>query len=127
MIKELQDLDEEYVFDLVVAELPTGGAQNANAAESMAIAKTVVACLSTLWDIPLLSVTPSDVKIAGAGKKNASKTEVSNGVAELYPQLRRVYGSARAKSGWNGKFEHVADSIAAFLAVQDDNIIKVMR
>lgn len=99
---------------MVCVEMPVGS-QSARAMASYG------ACMGILagCDLPMIQVTPYEVKLAAVGIKTASKEEMIAWAYNAYPGLNWLPG---VKSGKNaskhpgfiaGKNEHLADAIAA--------------
>jgi Holliday junction resolvasome RuvABC endonuclease subunit len=124
LCEDIEYLFAEYEPDLIVAELPTGGARDSNAIKGMAVGLTIVVATSQFYKIPLIHVTPRNVKITATGSPEASKEEIENIVGEKYPELCEGFKSSRAASGWSGKFEHAADAVMTFHAAQHVDEIK---
>src|SRR5690606_41930035 len=59
-----------------VVELPNGGAQGARANRAMGMATGIVASVLYVLDMPTEWVTPSEVKKAATGRKDAAKEDV---------------------------------------------------
>lgn len=128
ILEGMLETAREFQPKAMVAELPVGGGQSASACEAMGIAKAVCACFSHLMELPLFNVKPDDVKMVAAGRRNASKVEVQDAVSNWYPELRRdKRWRNRKRRVWVGKFEHVADAIAAFYVVKDHPSIKILQ
>ena len=62
--------------------------------------------------IPLIEVTPTEVKVAFTGNKTATKEEMIAEAIKLYPQANFPNQRGRITA----KAEHVADAIAAIHA-----------
>lgn len=90
-------------------ELPTGGAQGARANRGMGIATGIVVAVLSCLDIPVTWVTPSEVKLAAAGHRNAEKVDVEGAVLEI---LHWDVPPAKTKKDR----EHVCDAAGAVLA-----------
>ena len=88
----------------VVAELPTGGAQSSRAAIAMALSFSVVVLTCKRLDIPLFTVTPTEVKRLVSDEKKVPKDAV-------IAFMSKRYGDILSKHS-NAKREHVADAIA---------------
>lgn len=115
---DLDHLVELHTPQIIVAELPTGGGHSSSAVEGMSIGKTIVCCYSNLRQIPLIPLTPTQVKKV-TGDRTASKEKMQIWAARRYPVLRQAYRSDRSKHGFTGDFEHVADAIGAYHAAVD--------
>lgn len=116
IMSELAKLYRRWVPTAFVAELPHGGARNAKAMRAMSLGKGGIIGAAATLGIPLIHVTPTEVKMAATGYKDAEKDEVIDEIVKLFPSLKSKYRSERAASGWTDEFEHVADAIGAFIA-----------
>lgn len=94
--------------DFVCGEMPTGGAQSADAAICMAWASATVQAVVTIIEMEHGWVTPTDVKKAVLNQNSGEKDAIMEAVRKLYPKVK-----------WpkqKGQFEHIADSVGAKLA-----------
>lgn len=104
----------------IVGELPSGGAQSAKAMVMMNMATAVVASVAAILSIPCEWCSPAEVKIAVCGYRSATKHEIMTMIknrfagrgAELFPEQL-------------GHFEHIADSVGAYLALSNGNIVRM--
>jgi Holliday junction resolvasome RuvABC endonuclease subunit len=88
-------------------ELPSGGARNATAIRSMAMASgTTVATLAVL-DVPTRYVTPRETKLFMTGDADAEKVQMVDAVARRFPSMTWP-GAAEARAA-------IADAVAAAL------------
>lgn len=118
--RELHDVIQAHGIAGVVGELPSGGAQSAKAASQMAMATAIVASVVELLGLPSDWATPTEVKVALCGSKTASKDD-------MMAEARRRYGNMVAFPKSKSVFEHIADSIGAYLALRDGNVIRVLN
>ncbi len=123
ILRGLRTLVEKHRPVMMVAELPVGGARSSRAAQAMAIAQAVVASVTEYLHVPLEVVAPEDVKKAATGKRAASKEEVQESIVGRWPELGPAYKSTRSASGYDGTFEHVADALGAYMAVEFESPI----
>lgn len=96
--------------DLVCSEIPAG-AQSAAAAKGLSIALGVLSSCS----VPLIAVTPRDVKISGAGS-HADKEAMIAWASTLHPEAPWIRRNLKGKSVIQKKNEHLADAIGAIYA-----------
>lgn len=125
----------------VLGEMPSAGGQSARAISAMAIATAVSVSVFTLFKLPVEWVSPIEVKKAMTGHQNASKVEMMERACELYGweiqkkeiytkktgKLKRVdniYFPLGKKTPAN-KFEHIADSLGAYEALKESNIVRM--
>lgn len=94
----------------IFVEVPVGS-QSARAMASYGICVGILGAIKA-EGIPLIEVTPAEVKKAFTGKKDASKDEMIAKAIEFYPtaDFPKYNGKMTAKT------EHVADAIAAIHA-----------
>ena len=127
----------------VVGELPHGGSQNASASHQLGLAIGTVCSTCHLLDIPVEWCTAYDVKKAITGKIYASKTEIIDAICKSYGivctkkeilitkgkrkgkiSILKTYHILGAKYP-ESKFEHIADSIGAYMALETGNLVKM--
>lgn len=89
--------------EIMTAEIPSG-AQSAAAAAALGIAIGILSGHT----VPLIEVTPAEVKLAALGSKTASKREMIDWAAGTWPDLEWI--TARGKL--TDANEHMADAIA---------------
>lgn len=94
----------------IFVEVPVGS-QSARAMASYGVCVGVLGAIRSLG-IPLIEVTPTEVKVAFTGKKTATKEEMIAEALKLYPQANFPNQRGRVTA----KAEHVADAIAAIHA-----------
>jgi len=115
-VKYIRSISEDYCAgtDICIAEIPTGGGKSANAIKAMSYA-TVLSVID--HKIPLIHVTPREVKLATVGKATATKEEMIEWAYSKWPDLN--WPKKKSKGGLElvtGKCEHLADAIAAIEA-----------
>ena len=94
----------------IFVEVPVGS-QTARAMTSYGICVGVLGAIQSLG-IPLIEVTPTEVKVAFTGNKTATKEDMIAKAVELYPTAN----FPNVKGRVTGKAEHVADATAAIHA-----------
>ena len=94
----------------VFVEIPVGS-QSARAMASYGICIGVLAAMRAKG-IPIIEVTPTEVKTSFTGNKNATKTDMINKALELYPDVDFPIHKGKPAQ----KSEHLADAIAAIHA-----------
>lgn len=116
----IRETMEEHRPAVVVYEAPVGG-RSARGVKSLAY---VVGSLVTLCDersLPLLSVSPTDVKVEATGIRNASKEAVVEAMRKRFPSdcWADVLPSA---------VDHAADALAAAAsALRSDAVLMAAR
>jgi len=127
IIRQLDQFLENYPPSLLGAEITPGGGKSSNAIKSLAVIQTVLVSYSWIRDIPMIGVAPEQVKLALASKRHASKVEMDQAAAALYPQIGDEYLSKTAKSGYQGSFEHVADAVGILQAIRADPAVGILE
>jgi len=122
----LNKIIDDYNIQGIIGELPSGGAQNARAMGFMMSAISIAASVGALWNIPMEWTDPNSVKKALAGVKNASKeTMMEKAVKEFhfrYDGKAFWFGDEKFPKGM---FEHIADACGVYLALKNDNLVKM--
>jgi len=103
--------------DLIIAEAPVGGARSAAAVKYLAMTTAVLAAINIIFDdIPVIFLSPYDVKKGFCGRHDAEKEEI---IARALRKHGNVRGWPRNKAGElmsDSKSEHCADAIAILYA-----------
>lgn len=110
MARFYRQLIQQHSINRLMAELPIGGAPNSDAATHLARAGAVVVTVAEVFDCATEWYSPTEVKRAVTGRASASKKEMMDTVASLYPVL-----NDRFPTLVSGR-EHVADAIGVWLA-----------
>ena len=98
----------------VFVEVPIGS-QSARAMASYGICMGVLGALSV--NTPIFEVTPAEVKLAGPGKKTASKLEMIEWAMQQHPNANwPLYRKNGKQLISEGKAEHQADAVGAIYA-----------
>ena len=126
MFRELTRLLCQQCPDAVFVEMPTLGAKSASAMRALSLASGIISSFIESTGLPYESVSPTDVKKALCASKTASKTDMCNAAAKLYPQLKKAYYSKRSADGWSGDFEHVADAVGVYMACKNGSIMRLL-
>lgn len=106
----------------IFVEVPVGS-QSARAMASYGICVGVLGAIKALG-IPLIEVTPTEVKVAFTGNKTATKEQMIAQAVKLYPSAN--FPMHRGKVA--NKAEHVADAIATIHAgVLTPVFVNIMR
>lgn len=99
----------------IFVEVPVGS-QSARAMASYGICVGILGALRATG-IPFFEVTPTEVKLAGAGVKNATKREMIKWAIDMYPTAPwPTYLEKGEMRISEAKAEHMADAIAAIHA-----------
>ena len=109
----------------VFVEVPVGS-QSARAMASYGICVGVLGALRANG-IPFFEVTPTEVKLAGAGKKTATKQEMIAWAVAAHPEANwPTYKQNGQILICEAKAEHMADAIAALYAGLSGNTFQQM-
>lgn len=114
---------------LAFAEVPVGS-QSSRAMASYGVCIAVIAAVALT--LPVIQVTPGEVKMAGFGNKTATKEEMIDAMMAKYPNAPWPMQVIKGKrSVISGKAEHMADALAAIEAGLDTDefrqVIAIMK
>ena len=104
--------------DLIMVEMPVGS-QSASGMKAYGICVGILSVVS----IPMVHVTASEVKLAGAGNKNATKKAMIDWGVLTYPELNWLQYQGR----FTNANEHLADALAAIYAGIETDAYKQMK
>ncbi len=104
----------EFQPNIAVAEIPTG-TQNARGSFSNGVCCGVLSVLQLL-DLPLIEVSPSEVKMASVGSKTASKAEMIEWATSRWPDAGWIKRKFKGQMVLTADNEHMADACAAIAA-----------
>ena len=96
---------------LAIAEMPQGS-QSARAAASYGVCIGVLSTIS----LPLIQVSPIEVKLATVGKKTASKEQMIDWAMTHHPDAPWLYDIHKGAKRLLLSNEHLADAVAAVAA-----------
>ena len=116
IIDAINKLVNEYRVKAMICEEYAGFSQSKSSSDALATSRTIVVAISRLLNVPLQYIPAMDAKKALTNNKNASKVEMIEAAANVYPDVFKSYRSERSKSGWEGKTEHLADAVGIYLA-----------
>jgi hypothetical protein len=97
--------------NLITVEMPVGS-QSARAMASYGLCLGVLSSVS----IPMIEVTPSDVKLAGAGVKTATKHEMIEWACKKHPEAKWKTKKIKGEVSLTNDNEHLADALATIYA-----------
>ncbi|MET2951271.1 hypothetical protein ABXV18_24625 [Vibrio owensii] len=126
--RDLADAIRSQVEGAAVAfvEVPVGS-QSARAMASYGICIGLLASMQ----IPMIQVSPDEVKLAGAGKKTASKEEQIVWAVGEQPDLDWLTRKVKGELELTNTNEHLADALAAIYAglkTEDfQSVLSIMR
>ena len=109
LYEALKDAEKEARIAFV--EMPVGS-QSASAMLSYAVCIAMIATL----DIPVIQLTPREVKEASVGDKNATKQEMIDWASTRFPALNWLRVGKSGTGRLIGDNEHLADAVATINA-----------
>ena len=119
-------LDAAKGAQAIFVEVPVGS-QSARAMASYGICVGVLGALRATG-IPFFEVTPTEVKVAGPGYKNATKADMIKWATEKHPEANWPTYTQHGKILiTEAKAEHMADATAAIYAGLSCNSFQQMR
>lgn len=96
--------------------------RNSSAAAKIAMVWGIIAALSVQYEIPVIQVSPQQLKISVCNNKSASKEEIEAELLAVYkPHPRLFEGIPKSKR------EHAFDALGAINASLDSDIIRMLR
>lgn len=102
----------------ICAEIPSGS-KGARAGACLAAAKQALASFAEQHELPVLCVSPTELKQAVTGKGTASKEEVQRALEGIYGEIEWP----RLK----GHHEHAADALGAYRACETSELMRMLR
>lgn len=99
--------------------------RNSSAAAKVAMCWGVVACLSELMDVPIVQVSPKELKRAVCGNATASKEEVAKALDQRFG---RTFAEELVGKGVAPSFhEHPYDALGAVVASLESEVLRMAR
>ncbi|AYA64338.1 hypothetical protein [Alteromonas sp. RKMC-009] len=119
--RELHDGLHKFIegVDLIFVEVPVGS-QSARAMMSYGACVQLLAGIK----IPLIEVTPNEVKLAATGDKNATKQDMITWAVNKYPNVKWLTQKRNGHQVITAKNEHLADAVAAVEAGMQTDTFK---
>ena len=108
--------------DLVCVEIPVGS-QSARAMCSYGMCIGLLASVNTA----MIQVTPSEVKVAATGNKNASKLQMIDWAVQYHPDAEWLQHKRGGNTKLSLKNEHLADALGAIHAGILTNEFKILK
>ena len=105
LARGLTNLVRLYTIKGIVAELPSGGAQNAQAMAKMNMASAITAAVAEILGVPIEYYTPGDVKKSMTGYAGATKEMM------MQEAVKRFGGTVTAKSVSCKKSKNFPDGV----------------
>lgn len=112
------DIVRKHGIRRFAAELPIGGAPNSQAATDLAYASACLLATMETLDVVGEFYAPREVKQALAGRANATKHQMMNAAAGLYPELLELFPTME-------KREHVSDAVGVYLAARHGTLFRL--
>lgn len=98
--------------------------RNSSSSAKVGMAWGVISSLTTLLDIPLLQMSPQELKKSVCGNKSASKEEIAEALIERYGIVIR---DVLLKDVPPGQREHAYDALGSIVATLDGEEVKLAR
>ena len=99
--------------------------RSATVAAKVAMSYGVIAGLAQSLGIPLLQVTPQEIKQSVCGRVAASKADVRDAIRARYPGHTALDEFEAAYP--EGQYEHGYDAVAAIVACLDSDMARLVR
>jgi Holliday junction resolvasome RuvABC endonuclease subunit len=121
---KLQRAMKEFLADMDMAciEIPVGS----QSARSMASYGICIGIISSI-EIPLIQVTPKEVKVAVTNNATASKAQMIEWATKTYPYVDWLTTKRKGENVWVAKNEHLADAAASIHAAAKTDEFARMR
>ena len=120
LLGRIRQVMDNHSPDVVVYEAPTGG-RSARGVKSLAYVVGAIVTLCEERGVPLLSVSPAEVKLEAAGVRNASKEAVVAAMRQRFPT-----GQWDDPPPW--AVDHAADALAAAASsLRSDTVLMAAR
>ena len=108
---KLQEVFAEWNPTIAFAEMPTGS-QSANGMKSYGISLMLLGTIK----VPVIQVTPIEVKVAAVGDKTASKEKMIEWATAKWPHVKWATRRFQGKTEFLNSMEHPADACGAIEA-----------
>lgn len=131
MANALNGIIKRYQVKGIVGELPSGGAQSARAIAHMALATGIVSSVAAVTGVPCEWCTPIENKKRLAGSKSASKVDMMNAAIDKCGGTKRssgrgVYYKLVDEEFPASSFEHIADAVGAYYALENCTLVRLL-
>jgi Holliday junction resolvasome RuvABC endonuclease subunit len=93
---------------------------NASSAAKMSLCWGVISAVSHLWQMPMIQVSPQDIKEAVTGSRKASKALIETTLSERYPEVSKLLEDTPAS-----RREHPYDALGAIVASLGSEVMKM--
>jgi hypothetical protein len=79
----------------------------------------LIVAFKNQWNMPLVLVSPQDIKLAICDTRSASKAAMEVRLMDMYPEIVGLLGGIASS-----KQEHPCDALGAIVAALDSDIVK---
>jgi Holliday junction resolvasome RuvABC endonuclease subunit len=94
--------------------------RNASSASKVSMTWGIISALSHLWQMPVIQVSPQDIKEAVTGSRKASKALIETTLSERYPEVSKALEGTPF-----GRREHPYDALGAIVASLGSEVMKM--
>jgi Holliday junction resolvasome RuvABC endonuclease subunit len=94
--------------------------RNSSSAAKMSLCWGVISAVSHLWQMPMIQVSPQDIKEAVTGSRKASKALMETTLGERYPEVSKLLEDTPAS-----RREHPYDALGAIVASLGSEVMKM--
>ena len=119
-------LEQALKSEGMIIEAPHGGAQSGNAMRAMGMVLAIAASVAEQTKRPTEWMVPDDCKISVCGRRDVSKGQIQNKLQQLYPGIVPWVPVKRDGSVNAGKWEHVADALAAYHCAHNGTLVRLL-
>ena len=117
---------DSFAPQIMFAEMPTGS-QSANGMKSYGISLMLLGTIG----VPVIQVSPQEVKVAAVDSKTASKDTMIQWAIKTYPNIKWLTRKVKGVDTYLNKNEHIADACGAveagMLTDQWQQLLSVLR
>ncbi len=114
IVKELEVLIDGYAVQIVTLEQFTTNMNNTNTSRKLYGVVGAIAALSKLKNIPLIGVTPRQIKLVICNKPSGTKEEVMESIKKNYPEIKNFLPHQKYK------IEHCYDAFASIITALEE-------
>lgn len=93
--------------------------RSASTAGKLSAGSAAVACVASLYALPIEENLPTDIKLAVTGSKKASKSKMAEELLAIFPEcIAHLEGIPASRQ------EHPLDALGAIVAALDSDVVK---
>lgn len=111
----------DYSVGAMFVELPSSGAKSSRAVGCMARAQAIIGSIAEETKLPTEWLTPTEVKLAVVGTRDASKLEIQDAVLKLYPGMVKLQPKQKTLH------EHAYDAAACYITGKNGNLMRMIN